>query len=179
MRMMSFVAGAFVLGLFYEPSFAQAPQASRGRDDGEWIEYVSRTDLFTVNFPADPTVREISYSTEYGLTIPGRVHSYDAGSSRYSVTVVDYGNVQKLHADQERPIGSFRRPDMADAEAHVAFVGAHHQPRGVHGLEGQRRRRVDQRPAQADVGDLQLLRAVERRQQIAVNVVPRVAAPVA
>ena len=100
MRMMSFVAGAFVLGLFYGPSFAQAPQASGDRDDGEWIEYVSRTDLFTVNFPADPTVREISYSTEYGLTIPGRVHSYDAGSSRYSVTVVDYGNVQKLHADR-------------------------------------------------------------------------------
>jgi hypothetical protein len=66
----------------------------------EWIEYASRADLFTVNFPAQPTVREITYPTEYGLTIPGRVHSYEDGKNRYSVTVVDYGNVQKLHAER-------------------------------------------------------------------------------
>ena len=69
------------------PSFAQ-----------EWIEYTSRADFFTVNFPADPMVREITYTTEYGVRLPGRVHSYQDGPNRYSVTVIDYSNIQKIHA---------------------------------------------------------------------------------
>jgi len=88
MRLIPLVTAAVVLFL-PGPSFGQ-----------EWIEYSSRTDMFTVNFPAQPTVRDITYPTEYGLTIPGRVHSYEDGKSRYSVTVVDYGNVQKLHAER-------------------------------------------------------------------------------
>ena len=86
MRLISIVPAAFVL-CCWSPASAQ-----------DWIEYTSPTDLFTVNFPGQPTVRDITYITEYGLTIPGRVHSVDQGASRFSVTVVDYANVQKLHA---------------------------------------------------------------------------------
>ena len=88
MRLVSLVAAAIILCLS-RPSFAQ-----------EWLEYVSRTDFFTVNFPAQPTVRDITYPTEYGITIPGRVHSYEDGPARYSVTVIDYSNVQKIHAER-------------------------------------------------------------------------------
>jgi hypothetical protein len=88
MRLMPLVTAAFVLCMS-GPSFAQ-----------EWIEYASRADFFNVNFPSEPTVRDITYPTEYGLTLPGRVHSVEAGPNRYSVTVVDYANVQKMH--QER-----------------------------------------------------------------------------
>jgi hypothetical protein len=66
----------------------------------DWIEYASRADLFSVNFPGQPKVRDITYPTEFGITLPGRVHEYEDGPSRYSVTVVDYGNVQKIHADR-------------------------------------------------------------------------------
>jgi hypothetical protein len=66
----------------------------------EWIEYASRSDMFTVNFPGQPTVQDISWETEYRITIPGHVHRYDDGQSHYSVTVVDYSNVQKIHADR-------------------------------------------------------------------------------
>lgn len=100
MRRILLVAAAFILCLS-GPSFAQ-----------EWIEYVSREDLFTVNFPAQPTVREITYPTEYGITIPGRVHSYEAGLNRYSVTVVDYSNVQKIHA--ERLANCQRYPNLCN-----------------------------------------------------------------
>ena len=86
MRHVLFVLVALVLCLS-APALAQ-----------EWIEYTSREDLFTVNFPDEPTVKEISYATEYGVTLPGRVHSYESGGSRYAVTVVDYTNIQKLHA---------------------------------------------------------------------------------
>jgi len=42
------------------------PGVGRGQ---EWIEYVSRDDLFTVNFPAQPTVSTVDWKTEYGLTL--------------------------------------------------------------------------------------------------------------
>ena len=86
MRLVSLVAAAIILCLS-RPSFAQ-----------EWLEYVSRTDFFTVNFPAQPTVRDITYSTEYGITLPGRVHSSESGPSRFSVTVIDYSSVRQIHA---------------------------------------------------------------------------------
>lgn len=68
----------------------------------EWIEYVSRTDLFTINFPAQPKVEDIEWKTEYGITIPGHVHRYDSADSHYLVTAVDYSNVEKIHADRVR-----------------------------------------------------------------------------
>lgn len=78
----------------------------------EWIEYYSRADFFLVNFPAQPTVRDITYPTEYRLTLPAHVHTYDDGRSRFSVTVVDYANVQKIHA--ERVKGCTGYPDTCN-----------------------------------------------------------------
>ena len=66
----------------------------------EWIEYASRADLFTVNFPGEPKVQSITYTTEYGITLPGHVYSYEDGPNRYSVTVVDYTGAAKIHAEQ-------------------------------------------------------------------------------
>ena len=68
------------------PSFAQ-----------EWIQYASRADLFGVNFPSEPKVQDIAFATEFGITLPGHVYSVDEGQSRYSVTVVDYNDVEKIH----------------------------------------------------------------------------------
>src|SRR5205814_3450683 len=69
----------------------------------EWIQYASRADLFGVNFPSEPKVQDIAYTTEFGITLPGHVYSADSGPSRYSVTVVDYSDAEKIHtarADQ-------------------------------------------------------------------------------
>jgi hypothetical protein len=100
MRLIPLVSAAFVL-LISGPVFAQ-----------EWIEYVSRADLFSVNFPAQPEVRDITYQSEYGMTLPGRVHVYQDGPNRYSVTVVDYSNIQKLHAD--RLVGCKAYPNLCN-----------------------------------------------------------------
>ena len=86
MRLIPLVPAAMVL-VMAGPSAAE-----------DWIEYASRTDFFTVNFPGQPTMRDITYPTEYGITLPGRVHSAEDGRSRFSVTVVDYADVQKIHA---------------------------------------------------------------------------------
>lgn len=82
---------------------------SHGARAQEWVEYVSRTDLFTVNFPGQPTVQDINWETEYRITIPGHVHKYDDGGSHYLVTAVDYSNVEKIHA--ERVKGCTGYPD--------------------------------------------------------------------
>jgi len=88
MRLIPFVAAALsVLGS--GPCFAQ-----------EWIEYHNRADFFSVNFPGEPKVRDISYRTEYSITLPGRVYSYENGPNHYSVTVVDYATLETLEAER-------------------------------------------------------------------------------
>ena len=83
MRLIPLIAAA--LSLFISgPSFAQG-----------WIEYASQADFFSINFPGDPTVQDISYRTEYFLTLPARDYSYDDGPNRYSVTVVDFTDSEK------------------------------------------------------------------------------------
>ena len=88
MRLIPLVPAALIL-------FMSGPSAAE-----EWIEYASRGDFFTVNFPGQPKVQDITYRTEFGISVPGRVHSVEDGASRFSVTVIDYGNVQKIHAER-------------------------------------------------------------------------------
>jgi len=66
----------------------------------EWIQYGSKADLFAVNFPGEPKVEDIAYTTEFGIALPGRVYRADSGSSHYIVTVVDYGDAEKIHTDR-------------------------------------------------------------------------------
>ena len=58
MRLISLVPAAFVL-FISGPAFAQ-----------EWIEYVSRADFFSVNFPAQPEVRDIKWETDTASPCP-------------------------------------------------------------------------------------------------------------
>ena len=88
MRRIALIAAALSL-VISGPAFAQ-----------EWIEYASQPDFFTVNFPSQPKVQEITYTTEYRITLPARVYSSADGPNRYSVTVVDYTGAAKIHAEQ-------------------------------------------------------------------------------
>lgn len=69
MRPISLITTALIL-VISDPSLAQ-----------DWIDYTSRTDFFHVNFPGQPKVQDITYPTEYGITLPGRV-------PRESITMV-------------------------------------------------------------------------------------------
>ena len=62
----------------------------------DWIEFANREDRFTCNFPGQPTVTETAWISEYGAELPARVYRADLGSSRYSVTVVDYNYSQRI-----------------------------------------------------------------------------------
>jgi hypothetical protein len=87
---LALVSTALVIGLS-APSFAQ-----------EWIEYANREDRFTCNFPAQPTVTTTTYRSEHGADLPARVYSAEQGRSRYSVTVVDYNQVQRILTERAK-----------------------------------------------------------------------------
>ena len=110
MRLSSLVPAALVLCLSW-PVFA-----------AEWIEYSNQPDRFIVNFPAQPTVQDTTWKTEFGLTLPGRVHTSVDGASRFSVTVVDYSNVQKIHAARVK--GCTGYPDTCGNPAAGELRGA-------------------------------------------------------
>jgi hypothetical protein len=75
--------------------FVPGPSLAQG-----WIDYASQADSFSVNFPGEPEVREIDYRTEFAITLPGRVYSYEDGPNRYSVTVVDYSDTEAKHEER-------------------------------------------------------------------------------
>ncbi len=62
-----------------------------------WTDYLSREDYFSVSFPGEPVIEEMTYSTEYRITLPARVYLYEDGAYRFSVTVVDYSDALEIH----------------------------------------------------------------------------------
>lgn len=111
MRLMRFVPAALMVLCVAAPSVAQ-----------EWIEYYSRADRFLVNFPKQPQVRDVMYPTEYGLTLPAHLHVYEEGPNRFSVTVVDYSDVEKMHG--ERVKGCTLYPDQCTNQGQNELRGA-------------------------------------------------------
>lgn len=84
MRVSPLVAATLLL-LLSTPAFAQ-----------EWTEYASQEDRFTGNFPGPPKVTSTTYVSQYGAELPARVYSAEKGKSRYSLTVADYSQIEKL-----------------------------------------------------------------------------------
>ena len=74
----------------------------------EWIEYANREDRFTCNFPTQPKVTQTTYQSEKGAALPARVYSASQGQSRYSITVVDYNQVQPILTAKSKtcPVGA-------------------------------------------------------------------------
>jgi hypothetical protein len=110
MRLIRLFSAALILCVA-SPSFGQ-----------EWIEYYSKTDFFLVNFPGQPQVRDLTYPTEFGLSLPAHLHIYQDGPSRFSVTVVDYTNAAKMHADRIK--GCSLYPDQCTNQAAAELRGA-------------------------------------------------------
>ena len=110
MRLIRLVPAALILCVA-APAFGQ-----------EWIEYYSRSDAFLVNFPKQPQVRDIAYPTEFGLTLTGHLHVDEEGTSRFSVTVIDYSDIVKLHA--ERVKGCTAYPDQCTNQGANELRGA-------------------------------------------------------
>jgi hypothetical protein len=74
----------------------------------EWIEYTSREDAFLVNFPVQPNVRAITFTSEYGYPLPARVYTVERAGTRYMLTVVDYRGIEQQGIERAKacPVGA-------------------------------------------------------------------------
>ena len=102
MRVILFVLAACTL-LVPRPTAAQ-----------DWIEYANTEDFFSVNFPGQPTVEAITYTSGQGAPLPGRVYSAERGEGRYSMTVVDYTRLEEIQQE---------RVKNCPPDAHMSCVG--------------------------------------------------------
>src|SRR5229473_5270838 len=90
MRLMPLISTALVLSIS-GPLFAQ-----------EWIEFASREDRFTCNFPTQPKITETTYRSQHEADLPARIYSAAQGQSRYSVTVVDFNQAQRILTEKAK-----------------------------------------------------------------------------
>ena len=90
MRLTTFVATALALSVA-APLFAQ-----------EWVEFASREDRFTCLFPVQPKVTETTYLSQHEANLPARVYTASQGQSRYTVTVVDYNQAQRILTEKAK-----------------------------------------------------------------------------
>jgi hypothetical protein len=81
----------------------------------EWIEFANRDDRFTCNFPSPPQVREFTYRSQHEADLPARVYSATQGKSRYSVTVVDYNQAQRILTEKAKSCPAGAEPCLGGA----------------------------------------------------------------
>ena len=100
MRYLSSLAvGALVLHISMSyPAVAQ--------EDDSWIEYVNREDRFSINLPAQPTVEEFTYISEYESPWEARRYTAEHEGFIYRMTVVDMSTTSLTpEQDQYRNVG--------------------------------------------------------------------------
>ena len=90
----------------------------------EWSTYTNRVDRFEVNFPGQPKVEEITWPSEYGAVFPGRVYSVDQNGSKYSITVIDYTDAERIHAARTNHTEADSLPIywQVDVQASIAYA---------------------------------------------------------
>ena len=64
-----------------------------------WIEYRNMTDLFSINFPREPDVREFVYTSEYGAMLPAREYYVEDAGSSHSLIVIDYNDAVDKYSE--------------------------------------------------------------------------------
>ena len=96
MRLTPLISAALVLSVS-GPLFAQ-----------EWIEFAGKQDRFTCNFPTQPKITETTYLSQHEANLPARIYSAEQGQSRYSVTVVDFTQAQRILTEKAKscPVGA-------------------------------------------------------------------------
>ncbi len=89
-----------------------------------WIPYASATDGFRIMTPGEFAIEEIDFETEYGIVVPARVFSHENDTGRYSVTVVDYRESQRLHDERLQEIGAIYQPiyGQVDVRGSIAYA---------------------------------------------------------
>lgn len=108
--------------------FVTAPSGAQA-----WVTYVDRADRFSVNFPGEPDVEEISWDSEYRAVFPGRRHRFVDGDRIYSVSVIDYTESERIHADRTNQTQADSLPNywQIDILSSIAFAAWQYRQRAA------------------------------------------------
>ena len=97
-----------------------------------WRMFTDPDEFFSVNFPAEPTVRNFEYASEYGATLPGKIYEVRNGDSLHSVTIVNFTDAQRIY--QELPDRTDEGNNAAlwlyDQRGSVAYAARNFRLRG-------------------------------------------------
>lgn len=89
-----------------------------------WMPFESREDGFRMMIPGEFTREDVDYKTEYGIVVPARVYTHENAAGRYTMTVVDYRDSQRLHEARIKELDDVYLPiyGQVDVRASVAFA---------------------------------------------------------
>ena len=112
----------------------------------DWEPFPSIEDGFRANFPGPPKVESITYTTEYRAALPARVYRGADALGRYSTTVVDYRDIERIHNERAAKCLSAKGANQLDGDAcqndfRVDAAGATDTPRGTSSSATARRSR--------------------------------------
>lgn len=98
----------------------------------QWRQFVDQAEYFSVNFPAEPEVREIAYASEYGATLPARQYTVADGDSLHSVTVVDFNSAEQAYRELADRTDEANNASLwlYDQRASVAYAARNFRLRG-------------------------------------------------
>jgi hypothetical protein len=97
----------------------------------EWDEYTSLADGFRLNFPGQPKVAEITWTSQLNYILPARVYSAEKGRERYSVTVVDYSSIEQQGIERGKSCPPGNANCRANAPPALGPGYSHHDERGA------------------------------------------------
>jgi hypothetical protein len=95
----------------------------------EWVEYTNTQDRFTVNLPAEPTIRDFTYTSWLDAKLPARVYTAERGAERYSVTFVDYTQAERVHTEMAKALNC--GPGQPQSQCTAAIGGADSAAQGI------------------------------------------------
>ena len=88
--------GERTVEVFFEGlDFGEGPRWHEGR---LWVSDFYAHKVCSFAPTGEPRVEDIKWPSEYGAVFPARVYSLEQGGGRYSVTVVDYTDAERIHA---------------------------------------------------------------------------------
>ena len=95
-----------------------------------WIEFLDPVHYFGVNLPEEPDIEETEYVSAHDAAFPATVYTARAGDRAYSVTVVDYTDAQRIHAERPDRTEASRNEWIKDVRASVAHAAWSFRKRG-------------------------------------------------
>jgi hypothetical protein len=120
---MRVIVTAFVFGVLLLVTSAAGAQ--------EWDEFTSVQDGFRINFPGPPKVTTSTWTSQLNYVLPDRIYSADRGKEHYSVTVVDYSDIEQQGIERAKSCPPGNANCRANAPATLGPGYSHHDERGA------------------------------------------------